>query len=340
MPGPSGAAYNPPVSRHAPLLARLSARVVDLLLHALPPATLFALAEGLGLLWFVLARARRRIVLENLRIAFGEGPSAAERRRLAAASCRALARVLAETIVADRLVGTPAGCRRRLRFRGAWDMLRADAAAGRGGLVVTGHLGNWELGAFGVRHQGVDLRVMARRLDSVVLDELLLRRRGGRERVIPKVGGLREVLRALRAGRWVALLADQNAGRHGTFVPFFGLQAATFPTPAALAVRLGIPLYLGACLRRPGRTPRFDVHLERLPPPDPARPAGERVRQLLHALNGALEAWIRRAPDQYNWAHRRWKTRPAAGAADPGAPSYARRPAATVLPGPQVPRNA
>lgn len=312
------------MSRPASLLARAVARLLDLVLHALPPRALFALAEVLGRLWFRLSSGRRRVVLENLRIAFGADPTA-RRGRVAEASCEALARVLAETLVADRLLGTPGQVQRRLRFHGTWDALREDVARGRGGLVVTGHLGNWELGAFGVRHHGADLRVMARPLDSPVLDALITPRRGGAERVIPKVGGLKAVLRTLRAGGWVALLADQNAGRHGLFVPFFGLPASTFPTPAALAVRLDVPLYLGVCLRRPGREARFDVHLERLAPPQTDGPRAERVRLLLAALNRALEAWIRRAPEQYNWAHRRWKTRPANGAAEPGAPFYARR---------------
>jgi KDO2-lipid IV(A) lauroyltransferase len=279
-------------------------------------------------------------VLENLRIAFGEAEDPAARRRLAAASCRALARVLAETVVADRLVGSPSLVRRRMRFHGAWDALLADAARGRGGLVVTGHLGNWELGAYGVRHHGVDLRVMARPLDDPVLEELIRRRRGGSRQVIPKIGGLRAVVRALRAGRWVAMLADQNAGRHGVFVPFFGLDASTFPTPAALASRLDVPLYFGACVRRPGADAPFDVHLERVDPPDSSLPPGERVERLLRDLNARLEAWVRRAPDQYNWAHRRWKTRPAGEAADAGEPFYARRPVPATRARPRIPGKA
>jgi KDO2-lipid IV(A) lauroyltransferase len=313
------------VAKTASLPARVGARFLDAALHALPPAALHRSAEWAGSLWYALSAGRRRVVLENLRIAFGEPADPARRRRLGRRACGALVRAFAEAATADRLLAAPTQAARRLRYLGAWDDLAAEAASGRGGIIVTGHLGNWEIGAWAVRRRGLDVGVLARRLDSAVLDALITRRRGGRDAVIPKIGGLRAVARRLREGGWVAMLADQNAGRHGIFVPFFGLDASTIPTPATLAIRLGLPLYLGVCLRRAGGA-GFDVHLERLEPPDAALPRAERVRGLLLALNGALERWIRKEPAQYNWAHRRWKTRPPDGREDPARPFYAREP--------------
>jgi KDO2-lipid IV(A) lauroyltransferase len=307
------------------LPARALALGVEALLCAVPPQALLATAELLGEAWYRLSRRRRAVVRENLRIAFGPPRDEAARGRLARRACGALGRVFAEAAIGQRLLGTPGQVRRRVRFLGDWDALRADAARGRGGLVVTGHLGSWELGAIALRHQGVRVHVVARPLDHPLLEAFVTRRRGGAAAVLPKVGGLRGVLARLAEGAWVALLADQNAGRHGLFVPFFGLAASTFPTAAVLAVRRGVPVYLGVCLRRPGAEPRFDVHLERLSPPPSGASASARVRGMLVGLNASLERWIRRAPEQYNWAHRRWKTRPPGGAHDPGAPSYARR---------------
>ena len=299
------------------LLSTLAVGLIDLVSRSLPPTWLFGLADTAGSLMWTLSPGRRRIVHENLRIAFGDSLSPRARRRIGRSACRGLARVVAEVAVADRLLGTRGGASKYLGFQGAWDDLAAEHAAGRGGIIVTAHLGNWEVGAFGVRHRGIPLRAMARPLANPALEAWLERRRGGAERLISKTGGLKDVLRELKQGGWVALLADQNAGRHGLFVPFFGLEASTFPTPAALAARVGVPLYLGVCLRRPGGM-GFDIHLERLPAPI-------EVETTTRDLNRLLEAWIRRAPGQYNWVHRRWKTRPPGrDRSEPGQPFYAR----------------
>lgn len=303
------------------LPTRALARFADFLLHALPPEALSRTADALGRLWYALSAARRRVVQENLRIAFGEAGDVRARARLARRSCGALGRVMAEAATADRILRRPSA----LRYAGDWEAFDRDVARGRGGLIVTGHLGNWELGAWAVRARGAPLDVMARRLDNPALEALITQRRGGSGQVIGKVGGLRDLVRRIRQGAWVAMLADQNAGRHGIFVPFFGLAASTFPTPAILAVRMDVPLYVGACIRRPcGRG--FDVHLDRLEPPGAGMPRSRRVRALLTDVTRCLESRIREAPDQYNWAHRRWKTRPPDGRPDPGRPFYAREP--------------
>jgi KDO2-lipid IV(A) lauroyltransferase len=296
----------------------LAVRALDTLACAIPPRALLGLADAAGDLWWWASPGRRRIAHENLRIAFGARLDDRARARLGRTSCRALVRVFAELALARRLLGSPRTRARRLAFHGDWDLLAADARRG-GGLIVTAHLGNWEVGALGVRHRGVRLRAMARSVEHPVAEGWLERCRGGPRHVIPKRGGLAAVLRTLRQGEWVALLIDQNAGRHGMFLPFFGLEASTFPTPAALAARTGAPLYLGVCLRRPG-TACFDVHLERLPDPGP-----QDVRALTLALNRRLEAWIARRPEQYNWVHRRWKTRPPGrDGSETGQPFYAR----------------
>ncbi len=300
-----------------PLLATLAAGLLDLISRSLPPRALMALAAGAGGLWWRLSAERQQVVDENLRIALGDDLDATARREIGRAACQGLARVVAEIALADRLFGSGRGAAQKMAFYGEWEALEADRAAGRGGVIVTAHLGNWEIGAFGVRHRGIPLRAMARPLRSAALEAWLERRRGGAERMIRKTGGLKDVLRELKAGGWVALLADQNAGRHGLFLPFFGLEASTFPTPAAVGERLGVPVYLGICLRRPDGV-GFDIHLERVP-------TAEGVEAATRDLNRRLEGWIRRAPGQYNWVHRRWKTRPPGrDRSEPGQPSYAR----------------
>jgi KDO2-lipid IV(A) lauroyltransferase len=201
-----------------------------------------------------------------------------------------------------------------------WDRARA----GQGGLLVGGHSGNWELGPRCLRLCGVNARAVMRPVDNRLIDRHAIAARGGPETVIPKRGAVRAVMGTLRDGGWVALLADQNAGRGGVFAPFFGLPASTHPLPAVLALRLRLPLYAAACLRRPGATYAFDIHIRRIdtgPPDDEV--TDERVDAVVARMTAAIEGFVREAPAQYNWVHRRWKSRPPGEPAGPHQPAYA-----------------
>jgi KDO2-lipid IV(A) lauroyltransferase len=198
------------------------------------------------------------------------------------------------------------------------------ARRGEGGLLVGGHLGNWEMGPRCLRLSGVNARAVMRPVENRLINDHAVAARGGLATVIPKRGAVRAVMGTLRSGGWVALLADQNAGRGGVFVPFFGLPASTHPLPAVLALRLRLPLYVGACLRRPGTGYAFDIHIRRV---DTGRPdddvTDDRVDEVVARMTAAIEAQVRSAPDQYNWLHRRWKSRPPDEPAGPHQPAYA-----------------
>ncbi|MFO7893228.1 MAG: lysophospholipid acyltransferase family protein [Longimicrobiales bacterium] len=114
-------------------------------------------------------------------------------------------------------------------------------------------------------------------------------------------------LKALRAGRAVALLADQDARDRGVFVPFFGRPASTHRGPALLALRSGAPVFMATAVRRPDG--RYRIRVRRVPVPDGEDDA-EREERLTAALAAALESVVREDPAQYLWHHRRWKTRP------------------------------
>ncbi len=297
--------------------------LVELVARSLPPAALRPLAEALGTAWWAFDRRRRARAAANLRVAFGPG---LQGRALAARVRQAFVAMLQvplEVFVQPRLLRSARDVARRTRIHGDEQAVRDDWARGTGGLIVTGHLGNWELAARLLALHGLPARVVMRPVENPFIDAHVRRQRGGDARVIGKRGAVQTVVTTLRERRWVALLADQNAGRGGVFVPFFGLPASTHPVPAVLALRLAVPLYVGACLRRPGEPYAFDVHLRRID----GGPAGEvtdaRVDGVLAEVTATLERWVRAAPDQYNWLHRRWKSRPPGEAPDPRVPPYA-----------------
>jgi len=179
-------------------------------------------------------------------------------------------------------------------------------------LALTAHLGNWELLAMAHRLMGVPATVVVRPLDAPWLDTLAdrLRRRAGIE-LIDKRGALRPVLSALRRGRVVALLLDQNASRReGVFVPFFGRPASTSKSLAVLAVRTQTPVVPMFIYREGFQRHRVVIHPPL--PVDPTRDSEGAVVELTQRCATAIEAAIGIAPDQWLWVHDRWRTRPAA----------------------------
>jgi KDO2-lipid IV(A) lauroyltransferase len=303
------------------LLAFGVVRLLEGFARSLPPESFGRVTRALGAAWYALDARRRGRALENLRVAYGADLSDAARRDLARRSMGELIRVPLEVLAQPRYLRTLRSLIRRLTISGDFDAFRADVLAGRGGLIVTGHLGNWELAARALVLAGIPARVVMRPLENPYLDEYVVRSRGGGERVIPKFGAARGTYEAVESGSWVALLADQNAGRGGRFVPFFGLPASTHPIAAFVALRCRAPLYACALTRDPRRAWRFTIHFRRLHPvdgvtePDPD--------SLLARFTATLEEWVRLDPAQYNWIHRRWKSRPPGEAPGPHLPAYA-----------------
>jgi Kdo2-lipid IVA lauroyltransferase/acyltransferase len=260
----------------------------------------------LGVLAFDVVRIRRRVTLENLRRAFGDSYSAGELVRIGRRSYINFAKSMVEFASIGRLGGE-----RLRRLVAVRDRRYMDEALslGRGAVVVTGHFGSWELlGAASVAH-GMPADFLVGEQSNKSIDELMngLRSAAGIG-IIARGIAARGVFASLKAGRMVALLSDQDARRAGIFVDFFGIPSSTYPGAAQFAQRTGAPIVFCYIVRR-----RDESHeAVFLPPiePDPAAPREDEIVRLTQAYTGALEDAIRKHPDHYFWAHRRWKTRP------------------------------
>lgn len=281
-------------------------RVLETTVQVLPERLAHGLGGALG--WFagVVLRIRRADVDRHLAWAF-PARTASWRARLARASYVHLGR---EGVATFRLAGMDrAAVEARTTVEGM-EALQSALAAGRGVVLVTGHLGNWELGGAALAARGVPLDAVAKGMANRSFGAALVasRERLGL-RIVDMSEAPREVLRSLRAGRVAGLVADQNARPDDIFVPFFGRAAATFPGPALFALRTKAPIFVGVCLREPGWPLRYRVRLERLGVP----PTGELdldVERITRAHTAVLEDAVREAPEQYFWQHKRWKTRP------------------------------
>jgi KDO2-lipid IV(A) lauroyltransferase len=181
-------------------------------------------------------------------------------------------------------------------------------------LMLTAHLGNWEYLSAAHRIAGYPLAVVVRPLDAPVLQALAdtMRRKTGVE-IIDKRGALRPVLEALRRGRMIGILLDQNTSRReGVFVPFFGRAASTSRSMALLALRTRTPI-VPIFIRREGPGRHRVVIEPPVPVPASTNDMEEAVVELTARCTAVIERAVRQTPEQWLWVHDRWRTRPPAG---------------------------
>ena len=189
--------------------------------------------------------------------------------------------------------------------------LRENIDAGRGAVIATAHFGNWEVAGGSLAARGVPLDVVVvKQANRLFNAEIVRTRERLGMRVIYKRDAPRRALAALREGRAVAFVSDQDARQAGVFVPFFGRPASTPRGPALMAVRTGAPLYVGYAKRLgPGRYIGAIEHVDVPRNGD----VDDVVEKLTAAFTAKLEELIRENPEQYLWQHRRWKTAPPTG---------------------------
>lgn len=258
----------------------------------------------LGRLAYHVARRQRRYAERNLRLAYGDALTPRERddrtRRVFENFGKTLIDFLRTPILRpeemERLVAGVEG----------WEWAEAARREGRGIIILTAHLGNWEFLGRWLVAQGLPLTVVAREPEDAAFGGFIrdLRENAGGYAVLNKGASARGLLSKLKRGEAVGILPDQNSG--DLFVPFFGVPAGTVAGPASLALHTGALLLPSYCLREPD-----DRYRMLFLPPIPAEPTGDRdadVTRVMTEVNRVLESVVRQYPDQWLWLHNRWKS--------------------------------
>ena len=273
----------------------------------LPRSLAWREGAALGAVAWLAAAGLRRTGLRNLELAFPEMP-AAERRRLLRRLYAHLGRQLAEFCRMPRY--TRENTRGLIRYEGLEHYLAARER-GQGVLIVTGHLGAWELSSFWHSLMGHPMTMVIRRLDNPRVDRLVnsIRCLHG-NRVVHKDDFARGLLSAMRQGETVGILMDTNmTPPQGVFVPFFGVSACTASGLARVALRTGAAVLPGFLVWEAAEKQyvlRFGAEILLLRTGDDERDVvGNTAR-----FTAAIEEYVRRYPDQWLWVHRRWKARP------------------------------
>jgi KDO2-lipid IV(A) lauroyltransferase len=268
----------------------------------LPRRALVAFFGALGVLLWALG-VRRRVVMENLRLAFPER-SDAERRAIGRGCFRHLGEMVPEFLRVPWL--PPEEIEAIFEYQG-WENFLAAQAEGKGVIACTGHFGHFDLLAAAHNLRGVPMTTISRKM-QIGLWKGTRARAGVQEIYVHRGETFQAAVKALRAGRVLGYVIDQSEPNRNAIYPrFFGVPVATAATPAVLSRRTGAPVVFTVSVPLPGG--RHKVVIEGpFHPPDTGDREADAVA-FLQDLNDRLEGWIRRHPEQWYWLHRRWKRR-------------------------------
>lgn len=269
---------------------------------SLPASSARALGRGLGHLSWALLRRRPAVATEQAIRALGSKGAGVARQ-----SFVHFGEVIVEMMRADRYLSRNTW-RNHVEFDGLENL--DDALAMKKGVIAVGaHFGNWEVGGRVMALLGYKLTAIMRPLTNRLLDAKLNSFRVATgQSIVPKHGALREGIRVLKRGEILAMLVDQDARKDGVFVPFLGKEASTHRTPAILSLKYGAPIVSFSAPRVAGN--RYRITFDK---PFVAENTGDFEKDVLTTttrFSAELDARIRQAPEQWLWAHRRWKTDP------------------------------
>jgi KDO2-lipid IV(A) lauroyltransferase len=229
-------------------------------------------------------------------------------RDLTGASFEHFGRLLMEVCLTPRLFH-PGNWSRQVQLG---DLAQAPQwlNAGKPAIMLTGHLGNWEVLGYLMAVLGYRMHAVARPIDNPKVNDWLLGIREQRGmRIITKWNATDRLVSVLDEGGVLGFIADQNAGDRGTFVPFFGRLASTYKSIALLAVSREVPVFCGYAQRVDGAS-KFEFGVGDAIWPGDWADHPDPVYYVTARYMRAIEQMVRRHPEQYLWMHRRWKSRP------------------------------
>ncbi len=286
------------------------ARVVVGSLSILPLRFTLAAGEGVGSFLYPALGRLRRVGETNLRLAFPEMDTAG-RKVILRGVFRNLGRSLGAISRAGRL--KPGDLEQLIEFPGESSLAdyRNAAAAGRGRIILSAHLGSWELMATAFPAIIEPIHLLARRMDNPKIETMILemRTRFGNSQ-IDKINSASAIVRKLRGGEAVLILADINTHpKEGVFVPYFGVAACTTTGVAMLSIRTNsiiLPTFL--VWDEPKR--KYVMKCGEPIEPQRSNDLKNDILETTRRFTLEIERIVRQYPDQWLWIHRRWKTRP------------------------------
>ena len=276
---------------------------ISLLVARLPLRGATRLGHALGWVYGSLVRYHRRDAIESLERCL----PGTDRCKATAIADRMYAHLGMNMVETARLPHLSNETLRSQIVIEGEDIARRALARGRGAIILTAHVGNWEMMLAVTPLWGYALTVIAKELKGDALNDFwnTIRSRFG-VNVLPPKNAFRPCLRALKEGGVVGFILDQNMTRkEGIFVDFFGQPASTSPGLALMAARSGAPVLPVFTLRLEDGRHLIRV-MEPLEPPADHQP--DTIREFTQRCTKIIEDVVREHPDQWIWCHRRWRT--------------------------------
>jgi KDO2-lipid IV(A) lauroyltransferase len=259
------------------------------------------------LAWFFgdLVKIRRRVLMENLTIAYPSWTDA-ERKECIRRMWKHLFVMMAEIAQTGRKI-------HRTNWRNYFQFINLESIMrmlwdDRPKMVVSAHYGNFELASYSLGLFGFKTFAVARTLDNPYLNDIIGTFRGAKGRVIPKEGSANEIASILEQKGTISILADQHAGPKGCWVDFFGKMASTHKAIALFSLGNDAPLGVSFS-RRLDRPLHYEMGLQAIADPLSSRMPRD-VAFVTQWFTKEFEQMINVDPDQYWWLHRRWKGEP------------------------------
>ena len=291
-------------------LLYLAVRTVFALMQVFPIDWNLRTARLLARFWIWIIPRHHNRAIAHLAASLGRTYPPDEIRRIAARSLESVVMFVVEVVCLPRLVNRFTW-RRYVRLMNFQETLRL-IVEGRGLILVTGHYGSFELLGHLLAGFGFNMAAVMRPLDNVYLNRFVLTTRKTHGlTLLDKKGAMKNAERLLANGALLGFIGDQDAGRKGLFVDFFGRPASTYKSIGLLAMTASRPVVVGYARRR-GSTAHYDVGVQQIIYPEQWADREDPLRWITETYTKAIEAVVREVPEQYLWIHRRWKSQPEA----------------------------
>jgi len=288
-------------------LGYVAVRAVFAIMQMFPIDWNLRTARILARVWPVLWPRHRQRALAHLCVAFRE-QSLRCLTRIADQCLASWTMFAVEVICLPRLV-TPETWSRHIQLRDFDEALRL-LLSGKGVILVTGHYGSFELMGHLLACLGFNVAAVMRPLDNAYINRFIVdSRRTHGLTLLDKKGAMQSAEQLLTDGALLAFIGDQDAGRKGLFVDFFGQPASTYKSIGILALATGAPIVVGYA-RRLGNAARYEVGVQRIIRSEEWEARDDPLKWITQAYTSAIESFVREAPEQYLWIHRRWKSQP------------------------------
>jgi len=284
----------------------IAVKIFSMIVILLPWKVNYWLANRVGELSYIFLAKRRRLTIDNLTQAFKNQYNKEEIRQLAINTFRNFAKSIIEFISLPKI--NKDNVDNFVSIRGLENLDEAKKR-GKGIIILSSHLGNWELMAKALTLKGYSLTIMVRRQRNKLVEGLIEQQRNkSKIKTLSHTVAPKEILQILKNNEIIGMIADQDGGEKGVFIDFFGQLASTIPSPVVFTKRSGAELI-----------PLFDIrqkdghHIVIIEPPYQLTTSSNIKKDILdntQQLSYKLESYIRQYPEQWFWLHNRWATKP------------------------------